>query len=56
MDIKIVSKSDCPFCLMAKNWLEEHGFEYDEQRMDNEEDRLAFYQSLNDYLFNGGSE
>ena len=48
MDIRIVSKSDCPFCLMTKRWLEEHGFEYEEQLMDNEEERLAFYQSLND--------
>ena len=48
MDIRIVSKTDCPFCLMTKRWLAEHGFEYEEQLMDNEEDRLAFYQSLND--------
>ena len=48
MDIRIVSKADCPFCLMTKRWLEEHGFEYEEQLMDNEEERLAFYQSLND--------
>tara|TARA_B100000424_G_C22945714_1_gene503394 strand:+ start:4660 stop:5919 length:1260 start_codon:yes stop_codon:yes gene_type:complete len=48
MNIRIVSKSDCPFCLMAKNWLNEHGFDYEEQLMDKEEERLAFYQSLND--------
>ena len=46
MKIRIVSKTDCPFCKMAKVWLEEHGFPYTEELMDNEEERLAFYQSL----------
>ena len=48
MNIRVVTKNDCPFCLMTKNWLTEHGFEYEEQLMDREEDRLAFYQTLND--------
>ena len=46
MEIRVVSKTDCPFCKMAKTWLEEHGFVYTEELMDNEEERLAFYQSL----------
>ena len=46
MEIRVVSKSDCPFCKMAKTWFEDHGFPYEEQLMDNEEERLAFYQSL----------
>lgn len=46
MKIRVVSKTDCPFCKMAKVWLEEHGFPYTEELMDNEEERLAFYQSL----------
>ena len=45
--IRIVTKSECPFCSMAKNWLKEHGFEYVEDLMDNEEERLAFYQTIN---------
>lgn len=48
MHVRIVSKTDCPFCVMTKNWLKEHGFEFEEQKMDNEEERLAFYQTLND--------
>jgi len=32
---------------MAKNWLKEHAFDYDEDLIDNEEDRLAFYQKIN---------
>ena len=46
MEIRVVSKSDCPFCKMAKTWFEDHGFPYEENLMDNEEERLAFYQSL----------
>ena len=36
--IRIVTKSDCPFCTMAKNWLKEHAFEYTEDLIDNEEE------------------
>ena len=45
--IRLVTKSDCPFCSMAKNWLKEHAFDYKEDLIDNEEDRLAFYQTIN---------
>jgi glutaredoxin len=37
--IRVVTKSDCPFCKMAKGWLKEHAFEYEEQLIDNEEER-----------------
>ena len=47
LDIKVVTKSYCPFCDMAKSWLKEHSFEYTEEVIDNEEERLAFYQSIN---------
>ncbi|MAJ66164.1 MAG: ribonucleotide-diphosphate reductase subunit beta [Candidatus Pelagibacter sp.] len=45
--IRIVTKSECPFCSMAKSWLKEHSFEYVEDLIDNEEERLAFYQTIN---------
>ena len=48
MNIRVVTKKDCPFCIMTKNWLKEHGFEFEEQLMEREEERLAFYQTLND--------
>ena len=32
---------------MAKSWLKEHSFEYVEDLIDNEEERLAFYQTIN---------
>ena len=47
MEIRVVTKSDCPFCDMAKKWFDENGFEYTAEVIDNEEERLAFYQSIN---------
>ena len=47
MEIKVVTKSNCPFCEMTKKWLDENGFEFETQLMDNEEERLEFYQSIN---------
>ncbi len=47
MNIKVVTKSHCPFCHMTQNWLKEHSFEYEEELIDNEEERLAFYQTIN---------
>ena len=29
MEIKVYTKSDCPFCTKAKNWFDENGFEYE---------------------------
>jgi len=46
MDVLIYSKSNCPFCEKTKQWFKVHGYEYTENRMDNEEERLAFYQRL----------
>ena len=45
--IRLVTKTDCPFCSMAKHWLKEQSFEYTEDLIDNEEERLAFYQTIN---------
>jgi glutaredoxin 3 len=46
MKVEIYSKSDCPFCEKAKHWFKSHGYEYTEIKMDNEEERLAFYQRV----------
>ena len=46
MKVEIYSKSNCPFCEKAKHWFDSHGYEYTEHRMDNEEERLAFYQRV----------
>jgi len=47
MEIRVVTKSDCPFCEMTKKWFDDNGFDYRAELMDNEEERLAFYQSIN---------
>ena len=46
MKVEIYSKSHCPFCERAKHWFDSHGYEYTEIKMDNEEERLAFYQRV----------
>ena len=46
MEVVIYSKSDCPFCEKAKDWFKAHGYNFTENRLDNEEQRLAFYQTL----------
>ena len=46
MKVEIYSKSDCPFCEKAKSWFDSHGYEYTEIKMDNQEERLAFYQRI----------
>ena len=47
--IRIVTKSECPFCSMAKNWLKEHSFEYVEDLIDNEE----VIRKLGEQILNG---
>jgi len=47
MEIQVYSKSNCPFCVKAKDWLTQHGFNYTEVKLDDEEQRLAFYQKIN---------
>jgi len=47
LDIQIYTKTDCPFCVQAKQWFNEHTIEYTEHLMNNEEERLAFYQRIN---------
>jgi glutaredoxin 3 len=47
MEVIVYSKTDCPFCVRAKEWFDSHGFTYTENKLDDEEQRLAFYQRLN---------
>lgn len=46
MDVLIYSKSNCPFCEKAKAWFTQHGILFTEIKLDNEEERLAFYQKV----------
>ncbi len=44
MKVVIYSKSNCPFCEKAKAWFWQHDHVFTEIKMDDEEQRLAFYQ------------
>jgi ribonucleotide reductase beta subunit family protein with ferritin-like domain len=46
MKVEIYSKSNCPFCEKSKKWFNDHGYQYTEYKLDNEEERLAFYQKV----------
>ena len=46
MKVEIYSKSHCPFCEKAKGWFQERGYEYTEYKLDNDEERMAFYQRV----------
>ena len=46
METVIYSKSNCPFCDKAKFWFKSHGIDYTEVKLDDEEQRLQFYQKI----------
>jgi ribonucleotide reductase beta subunit family protein with ferritin-like domain/glutaredoxin len=46
MEVLIYTKSNCPFCEKAKAWFTQHGHTYTQVVLDDEEQRLAFYQRL----------
>tara|TARA_R100000231_G_C5323673_1_gene164194 strand:- start:510 stop:1757 length:1248 start_codon:yes stop_codon:yes gene_type:complete len=46
MDVLIYTKSNCPFCEKAKAWFKQQGIAYTQIKLDDEEQRLAFYQKL----------
>ena len=45
MNITVHTKTFCPWCDMAKDWLVEHGFEFDVILHDNDDERQNFYES-----------
>ena len=46
MEVTIYTKSNCPFCEKAKAWFDQHGIGYTKVVLDDEEQRLAFYQRV----------
>jgi len=46
MEVLIYTKSNCPFCEKAKAWFTQHGHSYTQIVLDDEEQRLAFYQKM----------
>ena len=47
MEVQVYTKTDCPFCVQAKQWFKEFNIDIIEHCMDNEEDRLSFFQRIN---------
>ena len=46
MNIKVYSKTNCPYCVSAKNWLKQRGYAYEEIVIDNDGERQKFYESV----------
>ena len=46
MNVIVKSKSDCPWCVKAKNWLAANGIAYVEEIYDDFNERQAMYDSL----------
>ena len=47
MDVQIYTTPTCGYCLNAKNWFNEHGIEYTEHTLVTDEEKLEFYQRVN---------
>jgi glutaredoxin 3 len=47
MEVTVYSKTNCPFCVKAKMWFKQHGITFTENLLDDEEQRLAFFQKVN---------
>ena len=45
--ITVYSKTDCPYCLLVKNWLTENKLEYKEVLLDDIDLRQKFYDAHN---------
>ena len=39
---------NCGYCVQAKNWFNEHGIDYVEHQLASEEEKLEFYQRVNE--------
>lgn len=46
MKIKVYTKTICPYCTAAKNWLKSKNFVYEEINLDNDGERQKFYESV----------
>lgn len=46
MKIEVHSKTDCPYCIKAKQWLNERGIAYELLVYDDEADRQAMYDGF----------
>ena len=47
MEVQVYTKTDCPFCVQTKQWFKEFNIDIIEHCLDNEEERLSFFQRIN---------
>ena len=45
MEVQVYTKTDCPFCVQTKQWFKEFNIDIIEHNLDNEEERLSFFQN-----------
>lgn len=45
MYVIVHSKTGCPYCDLAKQWLTKHGFDYEEVQHNDPAERKRFYES-----------
>lgn len=46
MEVKVYSKTICPYCTQAKQWLKRNDIEYTEINLDDDEARTKFYAEV----------
>lgn len=47
MEVQIYTRTDCPYCVDAKQWFNSFNIDYIEHCMDDEDERLSFFQRIN---------
>lgn len=45
MEFIIYSKDQCPFCNMAKQWMNMHSLTFTEKKLNDDNERKKFYES-----------
>ena len=50
MNIVVYTKNGCPYCDMAKSWLDQNGFEYQTVVLDDPQERQDFYKLHGDQV------
>lgn len=43
--IRIYTKTTCPYCVLAKDWLKQNRYQYVEVLLDDDQERQAFYDN-----------
>ena len=47
MNVKMYTKTGCPFCIAAKQWFNDNGISFNETVLDDNQERTNFYNEMN---------